>query len=228
MSHHSSVSISPPLALGPQKSLIQYKTNTLCYKCITRTVPYICVTVFNITHTLPSSALCGFWYWLSVSRFGLVPDFPLLFPVPFLSSVPLYGMTYPFLSPGGDRNTPWTRSTQTPRHSFPETIDLPMFSDPCSCVFFSTACLCCPLVCKFCIVSILVCAGACVVCVLYLWTRFCAVKNVIIKKRALRLEHTHTALTHTQMRPCGHARTHTHSLSLSLSHEKERQWVSVM
>ena len=46
-------------------------------------------------------------------------DFPLLVPAPFLSLVPLHGMTSPFLS---DRNTLWTLSGQTLRHLFPAML----------------------------------------------------------------------------------------------------------
>ena len=52
------------------------------------------MTVINITHPPALSALLLI---LSASRF-LVSDFPLLVPAPFLSSVPLHGMTFPFLS----------------------------------------------------------------------------------------------------------------------------------
>ena len=57
----------------------------------------ISVTVFNFTHPPVLSALL---LKLSASRFP-VPDSPLLVPAPFLSSVHLHGMTFPFLS---DRN----------------------------------------------------------------------------------------------------------------------------
>ena len=45
----------------------------------------------------------------------LVPDFPLLVRVPFLSSALLDGMTFPFLSDG---NPLWTPSNQATRHVF--------------------------------------------------------------------------------------------------------------
>ena len=40
----------------------QYKINTLCYKCITRTAPsYVCDRMSSTLHTLSYSPLC-FWY----------------------------------------------------------------------------------------------------------------------------------------------------------------------
>ena len=84
----------------PQR--IQYKINTFRYKCIRRALlGLISVTVFNFTHPPVLSALLLI---LSASRF-LVADFPQLVLAPFLSSVPLHGMTFPFLS---DRNPLWT------------------------------------------------------------------------------------------------------------------------
>ena len=64
---------------------------------------YISATVFNFTHRLVLSAL---FLILSASRF-LATDSPLLVPAPFLFSVHLHGMTFPFLS---DRNPLWAHS----------------------------------------------------------------------------------------------------------------------
>ena len=54
----------------------------------------------------------------------LVPDFPLLVPMPFQSLAHLCGMTFPFIS---DRNPPWTSSNQTSGCFFFQNIDLPSF-----------------------------------------------------------------------------------------------------
>ena len=81
----------------------------------------ISVTVFNFTH---SPALSALLLTLSASRFHS-PDFSLLVPAPFLFSVHLHGMTFPFLS---DRNPLWTHSGQTLRHFFSQHYRPAMFS----------------------------------------------------------------------------------------------------
>ena len=74
---------------------IQYKINTLCYKCITGTYLCDCFQLYTPSRTLSAQLLI-----LSASKF-LAPDSPLLFPTPFLFSVHQHVMTFPFLS---DRN----------------------------------------------------------------------------------------------------------------------------
>ena len=90
----------------PIQQRIQYKINTLFYKCITGTaLSYISVTIFNFTHPPILSTLLLI---LSASRF-LAPDSPLLVPTPFLFSVHQHRMTFPSLS---NRNLLWTHSGQ--------------------------------------------------------------------------------------------------------------------
>ena len=75
----------------------------------------ISVTVFNFTHRPVLSAL-----FLILSASAEIPRTrlsPLLVPAPFLSSVHLHGMTFPFLS---DRNPLWTPSSLTWRHRLPK------------------------------------------------------------------------------------------------------------
>ena len=62
----------------------------------------ISVTVFNFTHPPALSALLQV---ISTSRF-FASDFPLLVPTPFLFSVHLRGMTFPFLSNRNPLSTP--------------------------------------------------------------------------------------------------------------------------
>ena len=76
---------------------------------------------FLFTHHPVLSAL------LPASRF-LAPDFPLLVPSSFLSSVPLHGMTFPFLS---DRNPLLTPSDQTSGQFFSQNYRPAMFSISC-------------------------------------------------------------------------------------------------
>ena len=75
----------------PIPQTIQYKINTLCYKCISELLHFISVTVSNFTHPLALSTLLLI---LSASRL-LVPDFAWLVCVPFSSSDPLHEMTFP-------------------------------------------------------------------------------------------------------------------------------------
>ena len=68
-------------------------------------VSYLCVCL-QLTHPPILSALPLI---VPASRF-LVPDLPLLVPVPFVSLAPLHRMTFYFLS---DRNPLWIPSDQT-------------------------------------------------------------------------------------------------------------------
>ena len=83
---------------------------------------------------------------------------------------PSTGNDLPFLS---DRNPLWTPSDQTEGISFPKTIDLPCFPFRAA-LFLPLKSLfvvrfnCVQI--KFCVVSILVCTGACV----YAYVRVCA------------------------------------------------------
>ena len=73
----------------------------------------ISVSVFNFTHPpVLSTLLLNLFDSLTVSasRFLIILDFPLLVPEPVLSSAPVHGMTFPFLS---DKNAPRTPSYQT-------------------------------------------------------------------------------------------------------------------
>ena len=99
----------------------------------------ISVTVFNFTHPPVLSALLLI---LSASRF-LAPDYPLLVPAPFLFSVNLRGMTFPFLS---DRNPLWTHSLFALRIVSMNNILLltnTLIIINYSLFFFSAFCCCC-------------------------------------------------------------------------------------
>ena len=65
----------------------------------------------SFTHPPVLSALLPI---LSESTF-YVPDFPLVVPELFLSSTPLLGLTFPFLS---KRNSLWISSNSTSKHFF--------------------------------------------------------------------------------------------------------------
>ena len=72
-------------------------------------------TVFKFTHPPVLSALLLI---LSASRF-LAPGSPLLVPAPFLFSVHLHGMTFPFFS---DRNPLSNPLNETSRQFFPKKL----------------------------------------------------------------------------------------------------------
>ena len=112
---------------APNKNSVQVKQHSLLWMYC-ELFRLISVTVFNFfTHPPILSALLLI---LSASRF-LTPHFPLLAPTPFLSSAPLLGMTFPFLS---DRNPLWTHSSRTSKHFFSQNSYSPvMFSVPCCC-----------------------------------------------------------------------------------------------
>ena len=77
----------------PIQQKIQYKIDTLCYNLSWALLRLLSVTVFNFTRPPVLSAPLLI---LSASRF-LAPDSPLLVPAPFLFSVHLHGMIFPFL-----------------------------------------------------------------------------------------------------------------------------------
>ena len=137
---------------------MQYKIDTLCYKCIMRTaLSYLCDCLQLYT---PSCTLHSVFDTLTVSasRFHIIPDSPLLVPEPVPSSAPIHGMTFPFLS---DKNAPRTPSNQTSRHFFSQNNRPAMFSVLCCYLPRPLVCLSCVQI-KFCIVNISMRAGACV------------------------------------------------------------------
>ena len=135
----------------PVQQRIQYKINTLCYKCITGTAPSYLFD--RLQHTLPYSSY-ALLLILSASRF-LVPDFPLLFSAPILSSVPLHGMTqtpstglrHPSLEEGAGniaRSVGMTVLFQDSLKSNLKTFFPGMFYVPCCCLPPPRICVCCP------------------------------------------------------------------------------------
>ena len=102
----------------PIPERIQYKINTLCYECITRTAPFYfsnCLQLYPPPP--PPPPVLPTLLILLASRI-LLPDSPLLVPACCLSSASLRGVTPPpppFLS---ERNPLWTRSDLTSKYSF--------------------------------------------------------------------------------------------------------------
>ena len=113
----------------------------------------LCDCVSTTLHTFPYSPLC-FWN----SKFCL-QDFPLLVPAPFLSPAPLHGINSTFLS---DRNSVWTRSSQTLRLFVFKDNRPVIFSDPRCCLPPTQMpdCFLRWLYTKFCIIKIIVCVTA--------------------------------------------------------------------
>ena len=99
-------------ARNPTKNSAQVKQHSLLWMYC-KLLRLISVAVFNF-FTHPPIVLSTRLLILLASRF-LAPHFLLLAPTPFLSSAPLPGMTFPFLS---DTNPLWIHSNQTSRRFF--------------------------------------------------------------------------------------------------------------